>query len=1233
MKLSDLVGQIKPFVQRWIDGSLSEGVRNLGTVGQPFGTVYANTITATTVAGTLTGTEWEVSGNPVIDANVPGGTGIVYVVNQGAGGVADLDVERNIIVGGTVDEVDVATFAAGLSAVENTALSTWAGTANITTLGTVTTGTWHGGAIAVLYGGTGSTTASGARTNLGLAIGTNVQAWDADLDAIAGLAHTDSNFIVGNGTAWVAESGATVRTSLGLGTGDSPVFTAVNVGHATDTTIARVSAGLISVEGDTVALLLATQTLAGKTLTTPTIGDFTNATHTHQAAAGGGTLDHGLALTGLSDDDHTQYLLATGGRTGASSSSQTFTTGVIDSSLTATRLMASDASKKLASTTLSTWLAGTAGLITVADDGDGSSTVTIANGSAQYQILVTGATSFTPGYTLLSTYAGAGLDWASNAYAVGAGSGITVNANDVALTTPGTLTVSTSNSSTGSHTHAVTSSSNPGAAASLLATDASGNVALDTDTLYVSAAQDAVWINSGTPDGSSALKVTAAAVDDYTLYLKQIASQTADMLRIENSAGSALLLVQEDGDLESGLVGFVSGLAGWQITAGGNAEFDNIVARGEFHASTFVMDEFLVHAGTSVLVKSGGKLLNAATSLTTPTTRTRTTHNGDIRVTAAGDTRVALSDAFSIDVEDPETGHAQLFSAGDILRIKDWTGAAVYDNWLLVNSVTDNATYFSYFVSKMSGTATTLPAGAMVVDYGVSGDGGILSTAALSNAPYQDVFSINSTPWSSGTTAHLRTGKITGVGSAVGTWGLIGGTDLSDTTLDAAQFEISDSGVYLRNIGLSIYDGSNNPRVSLTSAGVLKLGADVGATATTGFSFDPVGNTVTIGSASYTGTVTIYGGGTFTGALSAATGTFAGSLSAATGTFTGALSAATGSFSGAITAESGSITGALTIGTSGGIYQGTGTFASPTTGLKIWNDSGVGRIGGYNSGTAQWYASTDGKLYAGGGLVKLDAAGIVVGDAVAQMRILANGTTEWYKDSLELSVKQAYYDVATGDFGIGESADFLWDSSAAKLLIQGAMEVSGGSISAGGGNILLDANGVSIIGSSTLRIMQDASTLKGWLYSSNPLSSLLVNTTGVSLRTNGAAAAESVTLDARASGGRQAEIAVEATGSSSTNRIREYVYSGSNLTSSLITLGESSYTIQVGGTTDILTVTSGLNVGINGLSVGGGSGVMFVANATTVPTTNPTGGDILYVQAGALKYRGSSGTITTLGAA
>lgn len=46
--------------------------------------------------------------------------------------------------------------------VENTALSTWTGSTSITTLGTIATGTWNGSTISIAKGGTGQTTAAGA---------------------------------------------------------------------------------------------------------------------------------------------------------------------------------------------------------------------------------------------------------------------------------------------------------------------------------------------------------------------------------------------------------------------------------------------------------------------------------------------------------------------------------------------------------------------------------------------------------------------------------------------------------------------------------------------------------------------------------------------------------------------------------------------------------------------------------------------------------------------------------------------------------------------------------------------------------------------------------------------------------------------------------------------------------------------------------------------------------------
>jgi hypothetical protein len=59
--------------------------------------------------------------------------------------------------------------------------------------------------------------ASTARSTLGVAIGSDVQAYNASLATIGSLSTTDGAFIVGNGSSFTVESGATARTSLGLG--------------------------------------------------------------------------------------------------------------------------------------------------------------------------------------------------------------------------------------------------------------------------------------------------------------------------------------------------------------------------------------------------------------------------------------------------------------------------------------------------------------------------------------------------------------------------------------------------------------------------------------------------------------------------------------------------------------------------------------------------------------------------------------------------------------------------------------------------------------------------------------------------------------------------------------------------------------------------------------------------------------------------------------------------------
>ena len=83
-------------------------------------------------------------------------------------------------------------------------------------------------------------------------------------------------------------------TALGLGTGDSPQFTGVNIGHASDTTITRINPGVIAVEGQTVRtgdVALGTET-SGDYVSTITGGDGIAST----GATSGETISHSLSV-------------------------------------------------------------------------------------------------------------------------------------------------------------------------------------------------------------------------------------------------------------------------------------------------------------------------------------------------------------------------------------------------------------------------------------------------------------------------------------------------------------------------------------------------------------------------------------------------------------------------------------------------------------------------------------------------------------------------------------------------------------------------------------------------------------------------------------------------------------------------------------------------------------------------------------------------------------------------
>ena len=329
--------------------------------------------------------------------------------------------------------------------------------------------------------------------------------------------------------------------------------------------------------------------------------------------------------------------------------------------------------------------------------------------------------------------AGAGLTGggdlsADRSFAVGAGAGITVNADDVALTTPGTLTVSSTNTATGSHTHAITSSSNPGAAASLLATTAAG------------------------------------------------------LLTLQN--GAFVQAAQSNATFATGFAG-----SGWRVDYGvttasrASAEFDDLTVRGRMRVYELLIQQIRATNG-SLLVTSSSKALSVTTS-----TNPAWTVNG-VLLTLNGTPAELTTTIYTIatatsgeDAASKRTYHGFLY--GDIIRAQqvEWNGSSFAGVIQSNLEVTGVASLYEYSATLVSGNAAAV--GYDYVRLGSTTDssrrGVVYLTSDDSAAPFIDIADNISyhSDWNTPGAIKVRLGKLTGIsdtdfGGTLSGYGLYG---------------------------------------------------------------------------------------------------------------------------------------------------------------------------------------------------------------------------------------------------------------------------------------------------------------------------------------------------------------------------------------------------------------------------------------------------------------------------
>ena len=421
-------------------------------------------------------------------------------------------------------------------------------------------------------------------------------------------------------------------------------------------------------------------------------------------------------------------------------------------------------------------------------------------------------------------------------------SGLLGDATGLRLGTPGTLSVSSAAAVTSSsHTHPITASSAPGAAAALLKSGADGRLTLvglaataelsapklqtASGDLYLAPASGKTGVGTATP--AEALDVAGKVKAQTAVQTPQIETASGNLAIAP--AGTLAILASGKGVRS---YSFASGFTGngWQIDDGitvtgrTTAEVDDLTVRGRMRIYELLIHQIRATNG-SVFVSSTGKAKT---------------------VTAAGGASYTIT---------TETDHG--FANGDIIRAQRFTGTGVYQCDMTVTAVGSTTQFTATLRTGYDTPAINMEFVRLGNTSDTSRQGAIYMTADDSGAPYLDVVDgiAAFTDWNTAGKIKTRLGKLTGITGRSNEYGLAAGNGFAASD---AHVIMSDQAAEIHNIPIRAYSGATQT-AEIDAAGRLRIGTNIANANTTLIDAYPGAGTVQIGNATSGAAVTVYG--------------------------------------------------------------------------------------------------------------------------------------------------------------------------------------------------------------------------------------------------------------------------------------------------------------------------------------------------------------------------------------